>query len=78
MQCSVGDLHSENGYLLARPNLGADQRAVGSDTSTQHRGGHLVGDVVWNLEGEVFMGAYMAGIAALRYGSIRVWGTVCI
>jgi len=74
----VQDLHSENGYLLARTDLGADQRTVGSDTSTQHRGGHLIGDVVRDLEGEVFMGPDVAGIAALRYGAIGVRGTVCI
>lgn len=77
----IGDgenLHSKDSHLLARTNLGADERAEGGKAGTHHRGGHMVRDIIWNLEGEVLVGTDVAGVATLRNGSIGVGSTVSV
>ena len=72
------NVHSKDSDLLARTNLGADERAEGGDSSAQHRGGHLSGDVIWDLEGEVLVGSDVAGIATLSNGTVGIWSIVGI
>ena len=58
--------------------MGADERAVGGDACAEHGGGFIGGDVVGDLEGEVLVGAYVARVASLSHGAVRVGGIVGI
>ena len=71
-------IHSENGYFLAWASLGANERAEGGNASTQHRCCQLRRDVVWDLEGEVFVCTDMACVTALRDCAIGIRSTICV
>ena len=58
--------------------MGANERAVGCDACAEHGGGFLGGDVVGDLEGEILVGAYVARVASLSHGAVRVGGIVGI
>lgn len=56
----------------------AHERTVGGQAGAHHWCGFIAGDVLWDLEGEVFVGADVAGVSTLGDGSVGVGGIVGI
>lgn len=72
------DLHAEDCDLLAGTGVRSYKGTPGGQTGTQHWCSQLAGDVVWDLEGEVFVCADVAGVSTLGDGSVGVGGIVCV
>jgi len=64
--------NSENCNLLAGASFRTKKRTECRYTSTEHRCSHLSGDIVGNLECEILMCTNMAGVTALRDGTIGI------
>ena len=66
----VGYSHSDDTNFLSWAHLCADQRTPDSQAGAHHRCGKAGLDVFWDGEGEVFVGADMAGVSTLGDGTI--------
>lgn len=71
-------LHSEDGDLLAGTGVRSYEGTPGGQSSTHHWCSHLAGDVVGDLEGEVFVGADIVGVSTLADCSVGVGSIVCV